>query len=173
MRPQQPKTARAAIFCATRPLLCDSFLSTRMNAARRPTPHRSPVYYALDAHHRVSIGCLVALAAAFLLHGHVRTPLLLVLTWEAFALTSMVMAWFIIYTKDPYEARRNARLQDASATFLFVQRPVLLESSAVEFLLQESTDLTEPLVISHQSQGFTEANTAHEISTWCRSTGNA
>ncbi len=29
------------------------------------------------------------------------------------------MAWFIISTKDPYEARRSARLQDASATFLF------------------------------------------------------
>jgi uncharacterized membrane protein len=91
-----------------------------MNAARRPAPHRPQVYYALDAHHRAFIGCLCALAAALLLHGHVRTPLLLVLTWEVFALTSMVMAWFIIYTKDPYETRRNASLQDASATFLFV-----------------------------------------------------
>jgi len=91
-----------------------------MNAVRPPAPQRPKVYYALDAHHRASFGCLVALGAAFLLHGHVRTPLLLVLTWEVFALTSLVLAWFIIYTKDPYEARRNARLQDASATFLFV-----------------------------------------------------
>jgi uncharacterized membrane protein len=84
------------------------------------TSHRSAAHYALDAHHRASIACLVALVAAVLLHGHVRTPLLLVLTWEAFALTSLVLAWFIISTKDPYEARRNARLQDASATILFV-----------------------------------------------------
>src|ERR1700733_3164022 len=91
-----------------------------MSASRHPAPHQPKDHYALDAPPRVSLGCLVALASAFLLHGHVRTPLLLVLTWEAFALTSLVMAWFIIYTKDPYEARRNARLQDASATFLFV-----------------------------------------------------
>src|SRR6202012_2697802 len=97
-----------------------ALVSPRMSAARRSASPRRVAHYALDAHHRASIACLVALAAAFLLHGHVRTPLLLVLTWEAFALTSMVMAWFIIYTKDPYEARRNASLQDASATFLFV-----------------------------------------------------
>jgi len=59
------------------------------------------------------------LVAAILLHGHVRTSLLLVLTWEAFALTSLVLAWHIISFKEPYEARLNARLQDGSATFLF------------------------------------------------------
>jgi len=91
-----------------------------MSAARRPASQRPKIYYALDAHHRVSIGCLVALIAAVLLHSHVRTPLLLVLTWEVFALAELLMAWFIISTKDPYEARRSARLQDASATFLFV-----------------------------------------------------
>jgi len=76
--------------------------------------------YAFDAHHRASISCLVALVAGLLLRGHVGIPLLLVMTWEAFALSALVMAWFVISTKDPYEARRNARLKDASATFLFV-----------------------------------------------------
>ncbi len=91
-----------------------------MNKSDPPPAHRPLAHYALDAHHRAAIGCLLALGAALLLHGHVRTPLLLVLTWEAFALTSLVLSWFIISTKDPYEARRNARLQDASATILFV-----------------------------------------------------
>ncbi len=91
-----------------------------MKNSRHPEARPAPAHYALDAHHRVSIGCLFALVAAVLLHGHVRTPLLLVLTWDAFALSSLVMAWFMISTKDPYETRRNARLQDASATFLFV-----------------------------------------------------
>jgi len=36
-----------------------------------------------------------------------------------FALTMVALAWVVISTRDPYEARRNARLQDASATFLF------------------------------------------------------
>ena len=37
-----------------------------------------------------------------------------------FTLTILALAWLVISTKAPYEARRNARLQDASATFLFV-----------------------------------------------------
>ena len=90
-----------------------------MNTSSQREANLATARYSLDAHHRVLIGSLVALVAAVLLHGHVRTSLLFVLTWEAFALTSLVLAWFIIATKDPYEARRNARLQDASATFLF------------------------------------------------------
>jgi len=42
------------------------------------------------------------------------------MVWMAFALTTVVLAWVVILTKDPYEVRRDARLQDASATFLFV-----------------------------------------------------
>ncbi|HEX4139207.1 MAG TPA: DUF1345 domain-containing protein [Candidatus Methylacidiphilales bacterium] len=91
-----------------------------MSASRQTKERVAAARYMLDAHHRALISCLVALAAAVLLGGHVRTPLLLVLTWEAFALSGLVMAWFIISTKDPYEARRTARLQDASATILFV-----------------------------------------------------
>ena len=122
-----------------------------MNAARHPAPRRPVAYYALDAHHRASIGCLVALAAAILLHGHVRTPLLLVLTWEVFALTSMIMAWFIIYTKDPYEARRNARLQDASATFLFVLVICAATASllAVGLVLHDVKDLGSSIMLAH------------------------
>ena len=122
-----------------------------MNASRHPVPHRSQVFYALDAHHRASIGCLVALATAFLLHGQVRTPLLLVLTWEAFALTSMIMAWFIISTKDPYEARRNARLQDASATILFVLVICAATASllAVGLVLHDVKNLGSSAMLAH------------------------
>jgi uncharacterized membrane protein len=89
------------------------------------TPHRAPAspppsLYAFDAHHRALFSFVIALVVGLLLRGHVGLPMLVVLTWESFALTSLVMAWFVISTKDPYEARRNARLQDASATILFV-----------------------------------------------------
>ena len=122
-----------------------------MNATSPPAPHRPKAYYALDAHHRAFIGCLVALAAALLLHGHVRTPLLLVLTWEAFALTSMVMAWFIISTKDPYEARRNARLQDASATILFALVICAATASllAVGLVLHDVKNLDSSAMLLH------------------------
>jgi uncharacterized membrane protein len=91
-----------------------------MSTSHRPETQESARNYALDAHHRASAGCLAALVTGLLLRGHIRLPLLTVITWEAFAVTCLVMAWVVISTKDPYEARRNARLQDASATFLFV-----------------------------------------------------
>ena len=91
-----------------------------MSKTHEPEASPAASRYSMDAHHRASISCLVALVAGLLLRGHVGIPLLLAMTWEAFALSALVMAWFVISTKDPYEARRNARLQDASATFLFV-----------------------------------------------------
>ena len=107
--------------------------------------------YALDAHHRVFIGCIVALIAALLLHGHVVTSLLIVLTWEAFALSALVMAWFVISTQDPYEARRNARLQDASATALFVLVIIAATASllAVGLVLHEVKDLGSAQLLAH------------------------
>jgi uncharacterized membrane protein len=76
--------------------------------------------YSQDAHHRVFIGCFLAVLAFFGLYGRVAFPTELVVVWDVFALTMVVLAWIVIVTKDPYDARRNARLQDASATFLFV-----------------------------------------------------
>ncbi len=107
--------------------------------------------YMLDAHHRVSAGCLVAVIAGGLLYGHVPLPLLSVLTWEAFAITSLVMAWVVIITKDPYEARRNARLQDGSATFLFVLVICAATASllAVGLVLHDVKSLGSGLLVLH------------------------
>ena len=63
--------------------------------------------------------CL-AVVVFLLSQGRVSLPTQLVLAWNTFAITSVALAWIVICTKDPYEVRRNARLQDASATFLFV-----------------------------------------------------
>jgi uncharacterized membrane protein len=83
-------------------------------------PPRPLPGYALDVHHRAAIGCLVAGLVGLAFYGRVSLPLLTVLAWEAFAITSLIMAWIVISTKDPYEARRNASLQDSSGTALFV-----------------------------------------------------
>ena len=85
-------------------------------ASKNPLPASS---YALDAHHRASAGAVVAVLTLAAMHGKFGLPTEIIVAWNAFALTLIVMAWFVISTKDPYEARRNARLQDASATFLF------------------------------------------------------
>lgn len=85
--------------------------------SHNPAPARS---YMLDAHHRFITACIVAVVIFFGIYGRLTIPTQLVLTWDAFALTMLALAWTVICTKDPYEARRNARLQDASSTFLFV-----------------------------------------------------
>ena len=82
-----------------------------------PAPGHS---YSLDAHHRVITACIVGVVVFLGLNGRFTFPTQLVLTWDAFALTMLALAWIVIGTKDPYDARRNARLQDSSATFLFV-----------------------------------------------------
>lgn len=91
-----------------------------MKKSPQPKTAASSNKYVLDAHHRLFTGCFVAVLTFLGLHGRVTFPTQLVVAWNAFALTVMVLAWVVICTKDPYEARRNARLQDASATFLFV-----------------------------------------------------
>ena len=73
----------------------------------------------LDSHHRLSIACLLAGVAFVVLQGRYTWPTVLVVTWDVFAVTLVVLAWSIIVRKDPYEARRTVRLQDASATAIF------------------------------------------------------
>jgi uncharacterized membrane protein len=102
-----------------------------MKTTSKPSaPHRSS-WHALDAHHRMFAGCAIAALTFLGLHGRVTLPTQLVLAWNAFALTIVALAWVVICTKDPYEVRRNAWLQDASATFLFV----LVISAATASLL--------------------------------------
>jgi uncharacterized membrane protein len=122
-----------------------------MNTPRPGPAPATTAQYALDAHHRALISGLVAAAAALLLHGHVRTSLLLVLTWEVFALTALVMAWFIILTKDPYQARRSARLQDSSATFLFglVICAATASLLAVALVLHDVKELGSSALFAH------------------------
>jgi uncharacterized membrane protein len=75
--------------------------------------------YALDAHHRIFFACLLALVALVAMHGQSSVPTQLLVAWDVFALTLVTLAWIIISSQDPYEARRSVRLQDASATFIF------------------------------------------------------
>jgi len=77
-------------------------------------------WLSVDAHHRLgaSIGC--ALTGGALLRGHLAIPSLLVATWDLFALFSVVLAWAVIVSRDPFETRRRAKLEDSSRTFLFV-----------------------------------------------------
>jgi uncharacterized membrane protein len=77
--------------------------------------------------------------------------MLIVLAWETFAVTSLIMAWLVISTKDPYQARRNARLQDASATFLFTLVICAASASllAVALVLHDVKGLASTALLGH------------------------
>jgi uncharacterized membrane protein len=89
-----------------------------MKNTKQPPPPEVHVPLLLDAHHRFIIACLVA-GAAFLLSERLVLAMRLIVSWDAFALTVVILSWIVLVTKDPYEVRRNARIQDASATLLF------------------------------------------------------
>jgi uncharacterized membrane protein len=121
----------------------------KKSAASKSPPLSSR--YAFDAHHRAFVSCVIALVAGLLLRGHVGLPMLLILTWEAFALSSLLMAWLVLITQDPYETRRSARLQDASATFLFVLVIFAATASllAVGLVLGEVKNLSPANLTAH------------------------
>lgn len=73
-----------------------------------------------DSHHRLIISTALALLTLVVLHGTATIPTQIVAAWDVFAFAHIALALFVVSTKDPYEMRRNARLQDASRTFLFV-----------------------------------------------------
>jgi uncharacterized membrane protein len=107
--------------------------------------------YVLDAHHRALGGSIVAAMTFLALQGRVSFPVQLTFAWNAFAFTLLVLAWIVIYTKDPYEARRDARLQDSSATFLFtlVITAATVSLLAVGFLLGSAKNLSSAELASH------------------------
>jgi uncharacterized membrane protein len=103
-----------------------------------PTAHpgRRPVIW--DAHHRLMAAGTVAIAVLLFLAWR-RAPLSMEFlgSWIAFVLTSLTLAWSVISTKDPYEVRRNARIQDTSAkvTFAVVVTAATISLFAVAYVL--------------------------------------
>jgi uncharacterized membrane protein len=104
-----------------------------------------------DAHHRAFIASVAALIVFLLTRGHFHLPVQLILTWNTFAVIDLIFAWIVISTKDPYEVRRTARLQDASATFLFTLVIVAANASlfAAALLLGSAKDLTPTMLAKH------------------------
>jgi uncharacterized membrane protein len=109
------------------------------------------VSFHLDAHHRFIVASVLAVVAFIGLQGHAAFATQLVGAWDVFTLAVVVLAWFVIATKDPYEVRRYARLQDASATFLFivVVSAATVSLFAVFILLGSSKNLSPASFAAH------------------------
>jgi len=105
----------------------------------------------LDAHHRFIVASVLAVVVFIGLHGHAALGTRLVGAWDIFTLAVVVLAWIVMGTQDPYEIRRYAQLQDASATFLFivVVSAATVSLFAVFILLGSAKDLSPANFAAH------------------------
>lgn len=106
----------------------------------------------MDAHHRFILACVLGILTFACLHGH-AFAMQIVGAWDVFSFTIVALAWAIIATQDPYEVRREARFQDASATFLFV---IIVSAAAVSLfaviiLLGASKNLSSTSFATHMT----------------------
>jgi uncharacterized membrane protein len=107
----------------------------------------------LDAHHRVFLATIVALGVFLSLQGRFHLPIQLIVAWDAFAIVDLVFVWIVISTRDPYEVRRTAGQQDASATFLFALVITAANASlfAAALLLGSAKGLDTSALVLHVS----------------------
>jgi uncharacterized membrane protein len=73
----------------------------------------------LDAHQRVLVALAVGLLIFFLTSALHRLPLQLILAWNAFATTAILLAWIRIIFADAKCAVLTAKLQDTGRTLIF------------------------------------------------------
>jgi uncharacterized membrane protein len=117
-----------------------------------PTPPSAkPAAATFDAHHRFLLAVATAVAAFIGLQGHATFATQLVGAWDVFTFTMVALMWLVLSTQDPYEVRRNAPLQDASRTFLFVVvvTAATISLFAVFILLGPAKDLSSGRFAAH------------------------
>src|SRR2546430_1222643 len=105
----------------------------------------------IDSHVRVSISLGMAALVFSSLFARVRLPSLIIITWNAFSITALGLAWIHILFADPVECIRSAKLQDSSRTliFFFVIASALASLFAIGFLLRGGKDLSAGRLTEH------------------------
>ena len=73
-----------------------------------------------DARHRTVLALVIATAVWFLLPGQVQASTRCILTWDAFAIFVLLLAWLTIVTTPPDKLHARAQKQDLSHILIFV-----------------------------------------------------
>jgi uncharacterized membrane protein len=73
-----------------------------------------------DARHRIVISLAIATTLWFGLRGRVQTSTQCIVTWDAFAISVLGLAWLTILTTPPEKLRARAQMQDLSHILIFV-----------------------------------------------------
>jgi uncharacterized membrane protein len=66
-----------------------------------------------DAHHRLAYAALVAVFVAYAASGRLHIATHAIVTWNAFAICSLVLAWNTIVRADLKHIQRTAQSQDS------------------------------------------------------------
>jgi len=93
----------------------------------------------------------VAVSVWFALRHRVRLPTQAIATWDAFAVSVLLLAWITIVTTPSQQIRKRAQAQDSSATlvFAFVLCAACAGLFAVVFLFHSSKGAPAPQLALH------------------------
>ena len=96
----------------------------------------------LEAHHRLAFAACVGVAV-FLLLSTVRLPLRVIIGWDAYAASILILSWTRIFSAKPAAVARLATLQHTSRMILFagVLAAACTSLGAVAYLLGSVKDL--------------------------------
>lgn len=96
----------------------------------------------LDAHHKLYISTGMALIIFLLSYGRFSSSVHYMITWLAYALSSLILAWITILTSHPAEVKHEAHSQDSSRTlvFFFAVAAAFASLFAIVILLQGSAE---------------------------------
>ncbi|MGH8575841.1 MAG: DUF1345 domain-containing protein [Gammaproteobacteria bacterium] len=73
-----------------------------------------------DAHHRLAYAALVAAFVAYAASGRLHIATQAIVTWNGFAICSLLLAWNTIVRADLEHIQRTAQSQDFGRTVIFV-----------------------------------------------------
>lgn len=98
----------------------------------------------LNAHHRWYISLGLAAVVFFATSGSLATSAHLMVTWQAYALTTITLAWIMILTSHPAEVKVDAHNQDSSRTgiLLFAVASAFASLFSIVILLRSSAEKT-------------------------------
>lgn len=74
----------------------------------------------IDARHRLAVSLVVTTVVWFAMRGRVQFSTQTIATWDAFALSLLVLAWLAILTTPQARIRAQVKMQDVGRTWIFV-----------------------------------------------------
>jgi uncharacterized membrane protein len=105
----------------------------------------------LEAHHRLAITGSLAILVFIGLIGRVSLAAQLIVTWDAYAVCLLVLAWMRIFTAEPRVVNRLSTLQHTSRTLIFgfVLTAACASMGAVAYLLTTAKGLPKEPFAKH------------------------